>query len=373
VVEHLGVPDAVLVIDETGFLKKGTKSVGVARQYSGTAGRVEHCQIGVFLAYVTGRGRAFLDRELYLPRQWAPDPDRRAVAGVPGEVHFATKPQLARQMIARALAAGVPCGWGTGDSVYGSDWRMRSWLEEQHLSYVLGVTAQSRILTGHTREWAAAVVGRLAPDAWRRLSCGAGSKGERRYDWARLPLGAPRGEHQRWLLARRNIRDPAQVAYYVGSGPPDTSLEHMVRVVGSRWAIEESFETAKGEVGLAHYEVRSWQGWYRHVTLALLAHAYLTVLRAHAAVTPQATQKKRGAGSRPRRGRDVDSSERSRRAAPTLLAGVGLPADACATLPLVPVEAPSSSRGQTLPLPTALTPSCTSATVVIGGRGSRHW
>jgi SRSO17 transposase len=182
VVEHLGDADAVLVVDETGFLKKGTKSVGVARQYSGTAGRIENCQIGVFLAYATGHGRTFLDRELYLPRAWATAPDRRAVAGVPEEVPFATKPQLARQMITRALAAGVPCRWVTGDSVYGSDWRLRSWLEEQRLAYVLGVTAQYRIFTGRTREWAAAVVGRLAPDVWRQLSCGAGSKGERRYD-----------------------------------------------------------------------------------------------------------------------------------------------------------------------------------------------
>jgi SRSO17 transposase len=292
VVEHLGESDAVLVIDETGFLKKGTKSVGVARQYSGTAGRIENCQIGVFLAYATRRGRTFLDRELYLPRAWAADPDRRAVAGVPAEVPFATKPQLARQMITRALAAGVPCGWITGDSVYGSDWRMRSWLEEQRLAYVLGVTAQYRIFTGRTREWAAAVVGRLAPEVWRRLSCGAGSKGERRYDWVRLPLGAPRRERQRWLLARRNISDPTQIAYYVGSGPPDTSLEQLARVVGTRWAIEESFKAAKGEVGLDHYEVRSWHGWYRHITLALFAHAYLTVLRAAAVVTLPTTQKK---------------------------------------------------------------------------------
>jgi SRSO17 transposase len=294
VLEHLGEPEAVLVIDETGFLKKGTMSVGVARQYSGTAGRIENCQIGVFLTYATARGRTFLDRELYLPREWATDPDRRAVAGVPEEVPFATKPQLARQMIARALAAGVPCGWVTGDYVYGSDWRMRSWLEEQQLSYVLGVTAQYRIFTGRTREWAAAVVGRLAPDVWRRLSCGAGSKGERRYDWVRLPLGAPREERQRWLLVRRSLSDPTQMAYYVGSGPPDTSLEKMAQVIGTRWVIEESFETAKGEVGLDHYEVRSWHGWYRHITLALLAHAYLTVLRAAAVVTRPTTQKKRG-------------------------------------------------------------------------------
>jgi SRSO17 transposase len=323
VVEHLGGPDAVLVIDETGFLKKGAKSVGVARQYSGTAGRIENCQIGVFLAYVTGRGRTFLDRELYLPREWAIDPGRRAVAGVPEEVPCATKPQLARQMIARALAAGVPCGWVTGDSVYGNDWRMRSWLEAQQLSYVLGVSAQYRVFTGHAREWAAAVVGGLAPDAWRRLSCGAGSKGGRWYDWARLPLGTRQGTRQRWLVARRSIRDPAQVAYYVGSGPPDTSLEKLAQIVGTRWAIEESFETAKGEVGLDHYEVRSWHGWYRHITPALFAHAYLAVLRAPAVVTAQTTQKKRGDSRRSRRSRGVDSPDGPRGAAPALAAGVG--------------------------------------------------
>lgn len=195
-------------------------------------------------------------------------------------------------MIARALAAGVSCGWVTGDSVYGSDWRMRAWLEKQPLAYVLGVTAQYRSFTGHTREWAAAVIGRLPEDAWRRVSCGAGSKGERWYDWARLPLGVRQGERQRWLLARRSIRDPSQVAYYVGSGPPDTPLQEMVQVVGSRWAIEESFETAKGEVGLDHYEVRSWHGWYRHITLALLAHAYLTGLRAAARRRPTDHTKK---------------------------------------------------------------------------------
>ena len=186
----------MLVIDETGFLKKGTKSVGVARQYSGTAGRIENCQIGVFLAYATGRGRTFLDRELYLPREWATDPGRRKAAGIPDAVAFATKLQLARQMIARALAAGVPCRWVTGDAVYGSDWRMRAWLEERQLSYVLGVTAQYRLFTGQEREWAAAVVGKLAATVWRRVSCGAGSKGVRLYDWAQLPLGARSGERR---------------------------------------------------------------------------------------------------------------------------------------------------------------------------------
>jgi SRSO17 transposase len=295
VVEHLGAPDGVLVIDETGFLKKGTKSVGVARQYSGTAGRIENCQIGVFLAYATGRGRTFLDRELYLPREWATDPVRRAAAGVPEEVPFATKPQLARQMIARALTAGVPCSWVTGDSVYGSAWHMRAWLEERRLSYVLGVTAQYRIFTGAEREWAAAVVGRLPVHAWSRVSCGAGSKGERVYDWAQLQLREIAGQRHRWLLARRSHSQPTEIAYYVASGPHDSSLEQLAQVAGMRWAIEESFETAKGEVGLDQYEVRSWHGWYRHITLALLAHAYLTVMRA-AALAANGAPKKRETG-----------------------------------------------------------------------------
>jgi SRSO17 transposase len=282
VVEHLGDADAVLVVDETGFVKKGTKSVGVARQYSGTAGRVENCQIGVFLAYATEHGRTFLDRELYLPREWTTDAARREAAGVPAEVSFATKPQLARQMLARALAGGVRCQWLTGDSVYGNDWRMRAWLEDRHLNYVLGVTAQYRIFTGAEREWAATVVRRLPATEWHRYSCGAGSKGERIYDWARIPLRSPGTARQRWLVARRSASDPTKITYYVASGPRETPLETLARVAGMRWAVEESFETAKGEVGLDQYEVRSWQGWYRHITLALLAHAYLTVVGAQA-------------------------------------------------------------------------------------------
>jgi SRSO17 transposase len=326
VVEHLGEADAVLVVDETGFLKKGTKSVGVARQYSGTAGRVENCQIGVFLVYATARGRTFLDRELYLPRAWATDRPGRTAAGVPETVRFMTKPQLARQMIARALAAGVPCGWVTGDSVYGSDWRMRSWLEERQLSYVLGVTAQYRVLTGHTREWAAAVVKRLPEEAWTRVSCGAGSKGERMYDWARLPLREVQGERQRWLLARRRIGVPTETAYYVAAGPRDTSMEQLARVAGTRWAIEESFKTAKGEVGLDQYEVRSWPGWYRHVTLALFAHAYLTVIRATAIAGPHA-QKKARTRSEPHRRRPCCSRSPSRKsdACSGGLCGAGCP------------------------------------------------
>jgi SRSO17 transposase len=290
--QHLGDAGAVLVVDETGFLKKGTKSVGVARQYSGTAGRVENCQIGVFLVYATAQGRTFLDRELYLPKEWAADASRRKAAGVPTEVRFATKPQMAQRMLRRALEAGLPFSWLTGDTVYGNDWRMRTWLEEHRINYVLGVSAQYRLFTGQVREWAATVVQRLPETVWHRCSCGAGSKGERLYDWTRLSLRVGEEQRQRWLLARRSISAPNDIAYYVASGPQQTPLEELARVVGTRWAVEESFETAKGEVGLDQYEVRSWQGWYRHITLALLAHAYLTVLRAQAVAVEPMTPKK---------------------------------------------------------------------------------
>ncbi len=285
VVEHLGDPAAVLVIDETGFVKKGTKSVGVQRQYSGTAGRIENCQIGVFLAYASPKGRTFLDRELYLPREWAADPARREEAAVPPGVEFRTKPQLARAMLARAQAAEVPAQGVTGDEVYGGDVRLRVWLEEQRLPHVLAVKCTEPLWS--TSTWTqvpAATLAAAVPDAaWERLSAGDGAKGPRVYDWARVPirpLREPGWDY--WLLVRRSLADPTDLAYYVCCCPAGTSLGELVRVAGTRWAIEESFESAKGEVGLDHYEVRRWPGWYRHTTLALLAHAYLTVTRAAA-------------------------------------------------------------------------------------------
>lgn len=280
VIEHFNDKGAVLVIDETGFLKKGVKSAGVARQYSGTAGRVENCQVGVFLTYAAPRGRTFLDRELYLPEVWVGDAARRAEAGIPAEVRFATKPQLARRMIARAVAAGVACAWVTGDSVYGNDGKLRLWLEEQRLPYVLGVTAQYGLYTESGRQWAKDIFAVLPARSWRRLSCGAGSKGERVYDWARVRARTVDGERLRWLVARRSVTDPGAISYYIASAGRETPLSELARVAGARWAVEESFETAKGEVGLDHYEVRSWAGWYRHMTLALLAHAYLSAMRA---------------------------------------------------------------------------------------------
>jgi SRSO17 transposase len=285
VVEHLGDEQAVLVVDETGFLKKGRRSVGVQRQYSGTAGRIENCQIGVFLAYASPEGRTFLDRELYLPKEWAADAARREEAAVPKTLEFRTKPQLARVMLERALDAGVPAAWVTGDEIYGGDRRLRVWLEERHVAHVLAVKSTEPLWTRTTwRQVAAKTLAAAVPDEnWERLSAGPGAKGPRVYDWARVPIRAlPEPGWDYWLLVRRSLADPTGLAYYVCFCPADTPLADLVLVAGTRWAIEESFESAKGEVGLDHYEVRRWPGWYRHITLALLAHAYLTVTRAEA-------------------------------------------------------------------------------------------
>src|SRR5687767_4424255 len=271
VVEHLGDPEAVLVIDETGFLKKGTKSVGVKRQYSGTAGRIENCQIGVLLVYASPSGRAFLDRELYLPQEWGDDPDRRQEAGVPPDVAFQTKPELAQQMLDRALAAEVPAAWVTGDEVYGGARRLRLWLEAERQPFVLAVkrTEPLWVLTevGPLERSAGDIAATVAPEDWTCLSAGDGAKGPRLYDWARVairPLREPGWEH--WLLVRRSLTDPEDLAYSVCFAPAGTPLDKLVRVAGTRWAIESCIEEAKGEVGLDQYEVRKWDGWYRHLT-----------------------------------------------------------------------------------------------------------
>jgi SRSO17 transposase len=271
----------VVVVDETGFLKKGNQSVGVQRQYSGTAGRIENCQIGVFLSYATPNGYTFLDRELYLPKSWTEDPVRCQQAGVPEGVEFATKPQLARRMLQRLFQAQVPCAWVSGDEVYGSDRRLRLWLEAQQQAYVLAVSVKEPLWIGYQHYRADQVAANLAATDWVRLSCGDGTKGPREYDWARVAFNCPTApDWQRWLLVRRSVSDPTDIAYYVVFAPASTSIEEMVSAAGTRWTIESGFETAKGEVGLDQYEVRSWSGWYRHTTLALVAHAFLTVARA---------------------------------------------------------------------------------------------
>lgn len=283
VTEHLGAVNAVLVIDETGFLKKGRHSAGVARQYSGTAGRIENCQIGVFVAYASPHGQVLLDRELYLPKAWTDDPARCRQVGIPEDRRFATKPQLAQQMLARAFAAGVPATWVTGDSVYGDDRRLRVWLESCPRAYVLAVSGQEYVwLDWHQRQ-VKTILATLPDEGWTRLSAGDGAKGPRWYAWRWLPLAEPlEPGWRRWLLVRRRLGDPSELTAYVVFAPPDTPLEEVVRVAGTRWTIESCFEAAKSEVGLDQYEVRSWTGWYRHMTLAMWALALLAVLRAGA-------------------------------------------------------------------------------------------
>jgi SRSO17 transposase len=293
VAEHLGHPDGVLIVDETGFLKKGTKSVGVGRQYSGTAGRIENCQIGVFLGYATAKGRALLDRALYLPKDWAQDGPRRQAAGVPPEVTFATKLVLARRLIEQALDHGIAARWVTADAVYGSDYHFRKALENRGLGYVVGVRTDFAVCCGLRQVRVKALLPEVPADAWHRLSCGDGAKGPRLYDWALLRTNAPDPERcARWLLLRRGVADPTEVSYFACGGPPATTLQELVGVAGRRWAIEECFELAKGDCGLDEYEVRSWTGWHRHITLSLFALAVVAVIRSRVA---KPTGQKRGA------------------------------------------------------------------------------
>jgi SRSO17 transposase len=283
ILAHLRDPEAVLVIDETGFLKKGQHSAGVARQYSGTAGRVENCQIGVFVAYASCHGQVLLDRELYLPKEWTDDPARCQRAGMPRDQRFATKPQLAQQMLARAFAAGVPATWVAGDSVYGDDRRLRMWVESCPQAYVLAVSGKEYVWLDWQQRRVNTILATLAGAGWTRLSVGDGAKGPRWYDWRWLPLAEPiEPAWRRWLLGRRSVSDPTDLAAYVVYARQDTSLEEAARVAGTRWAVESCFEAAKREVGLDHYEVRSWTGWFRHMTLAMWALALLAVLRAGA-------------------------------------------------------------------------------------------
>jgi SRSO17 transposase len=283
VVEHLGDRQAVLVVDETGFLKKGSKSAGVQRQYSGTAGRIENCQVGVFLAYAGPSGHALIDRELYLPEGWIADRQRCRVAGIPEQVEFHTKPQLARVMLERALDAGVPCGWVTADEVYGGDGRLRRWLEDRDVPHVLAVKRSQALWSLRLRQERAATLARQLPArAWRQLSAGDGAKGPRVYAWARVairPLREPGRGH--WLLVRRRLAD-GELAYYVCYGPARTTLAELVGVAGTRWMVESGFQAGKGQAGLDHYQVRRYQAWYRHVTLAMVALAFLAVMRARA-------------------------------------------------------------------------------------------
>jgi SRSO17 transposase len=284
VIEQLGEANGILVVDEMGFIKKGKKSAGVARQYSGTAGRRENCQIGVFLLYASTQGQAFIDRALYLPEEWTGDLVRCREAGIPDEVGFATKGELAQQMLQRAFAAGVPADWVVGDTVYGYD-ELRMFLEEQQKNYVVAVPETHTVWVQGRQQPVGLLAALLPEEAWVVLSAGEGSKGARLYQWAWLQLpeqAEGTSERARWVLIRRNLLDPSKRAYYRAAGPARTTLPELVRVTGSRWKIEEGYEQAKGEVGLDQYEVRAWHAWYRYVTLSLVAYAALVVLRRQA-------------------------------------------------------------------------------------------
>jgi SRSO17 transposase len=285
VADRLGGPDGVLIVDETGFLKKGSCSAGVQRQYTGTAGRVENAQVGVFMAYACARGRALIDRRLYLPKNtWLADPGRCRMAGVPEHTAFATKPALAAQMIASALRAGIEAAWVSGDEVYGQDPQLRALLEETQMGYVLAVAGNRRARFNGADVPVADITGAAAPWHWHRYSAGAGAKGPRDYQWAWTPID-PHVPGHRWLLIRRNTKT-GELAYYRCYAPHPVPLLALVRVAGIRWSVEEAFQAAKGQVGLDHYQVRTWTGWHRHITLAMLALAFLAAI---AATSPPAT------------------------------------------------------------------------------------
>jgi SRSO17 transposase len=279
VVEQFGHPDAVLAVDETGFLKKGVCSVGVQRQYTGTAGRIENSQVGVFLAYISPAGRAPIDRRLYLHRSWSDSESRCTVGGVPDSVDFATKPELALDMIAQAVQAGVPAGFVTADEAYGLDPLLAAGLRGLGLGYVLAVACDRRIqITPAYAERADQVAAHLTDQAWETRSCGPGSKGDRLYDWAWVHIHAD-GPGRHTLLIRRG--GDGVHAFYLCWTPNPVALVRLIVVAGSRWSIEETFQAAKGQVGLDHYQCRGWTAWHRYTLLAMLALTILIISSGH--------------------------------------------------------------------------------------------
>jgi SRSO17 transposase len=282
VLEHFADPGAVLVVDETGDLKKGTMTVGTQRQYTGTAGRTENAQVAVYLAYAALAGSAFIDRALYLPRSWTGDPDRCQAAGIPGDTAFATKPALAKEMIGRALDAGTPAGWVAADEVYGQDPKLRAELARRGLGYVLAVAKSHPVTTQAGTFPAAKLARRLPARAWQRISAGPGAKGPRWYDWALIDVTDPAvtsGDGPHWLLIRRRISD-GEYAFYRAHAPSPVPLAQLVKVAGSRWKVEDGFAGGKELAALDEHQVRSWTSWHRWTILALLAHAFLSVLAA---------------------------------------------------------------------------------------------
>ena len=287
-VDHLGDADGVLVVDETGLLKKGKKSAGVANQYSGAAHGLANSQVGVFVLYASGRGAAFLDRDLYVPEEWFADPVRSREAGIPTDIQLMTKGEMAQRMLARAFEACVPAKWVVGDTLYGYD-ELRLWREEQQKYYVLAIPETHLVWVAGRHQPIGYLAALLADEAWSVLSAGEGSQGPRLYEWAWLQWPQVREsteeaqenshEQARFLLLRRSLSDPSKRAYYRVAGPATLTLPEVVRIAGRRWTIEEAIEEAKGEVGLDHYEVRTYRAWYRFMTLALFAHAVLSVVR----------------------------------------------------------------------------------------------
>lgn len=369
VAEAFGQPDGILVVDESGVAKKGEKSVGVAKQYCGSLGKVENCQVGVYLTYASALGHAFLDRRLFLPEEWTTDAARCREAKVPEGIAFASKPQLAQAMLDHAFGLGIPAAWVTGDEGYGSAPALRTSLERRPCAYVLAVRSNEPLtvppLAPKPRligllATAASATAKLKPAAWARHSAGVGSKGERWYDWARLPLAetTPTG-WRKGLLVRRRLED-GELAFYRVFAPEGTRLETLVHVAGSRWTIEQCLEEAKGEAGLDQYEVRHWHSWHRQITLSLLAHAFLAWLRQRAHGVDLATaiggENQRQHAGPGRRGRPVGRGERAGGTSPP---GAGL-ALAAASPPASPqlvglATTPPSPR-HAVPLPPSATP-----------------
>jgi SRSO17 transposase len=292
VIGALGETDAVLVVDETGDLKKGSATVGVQRQYTGTAGRIENAQVAVYLIYASTRGHAMIDRELYLPHSWSTDPRRLDAAGVPAGIEFATKPALAAGMLTAALRADTPARWLTGDEVYGADPTLHAECELHRLGYVLAIGCDRRIPTAAGPTRADALAARLPWWAWQRLSAGHGAKGERIYEWAWIDYTdhhTDRAQHgdlfdtQCWSLLIRRHRHTGELAFYRCYSPEPVPLRELVRVAGRRWAVEEAFQAGKGLAGLDEHQVRRWTSWYRWTLLAMIAYALLAVIAATAA------------------------------------------------------------------------------------------
>jgi SRSO17 transposase len=281
VIDHLGDPaSGVPIIDDTGFVKKGDRSCGVGRQYTGTVGATANAQVGVFPAYASEKGAAFLDRALYLPRGWTDAPERCREAGIPETVRFATKLTLAQRMLARAFTAGVPARWVVADSAYGRSHAFRRCLEEDGRAYALMVPSTHAVRYEGRRQTAAKLAERLPDDVWKTVTIAAGTTSADRQIWACLPLSEGCGPGmRRWLLIRRGGDDGDDLRFFLAYGAGDTSAAELLRVCGVRWQIEECFAQAKGEVGLDQYEVRTWDAWHRFVTLCLLAHAGLVVMR----------------------------------------------------------------------------------------------